>query len=459
MRKGTKLAGAVIGGQGRLRASTRRIAFDKEGPVGFQRFWWGVSVGLALTGTHIWASAPTAPSNCAAPVIATPVCPGPSPTPAPQAAPPAIAPEAAPAPPAGTAPVTDAFAQAPEAGTEAAASFNPNMFGDLLTPVSFGPVTVQLPNGTTQQYVPGTGYPAGTIFNAPVQLPNGTILPPNTPLPAAFANAPITGQLPAFHAGALAFVVRGAFKITENESPRPQDRVFGTYNAFFNVNTTDRSAGFPETDVHREVVGFEKTFLDGNASIGLRLPILQVRGDSSIGRDDIGDLSLILKGAIYNDAPSGNVLSVGLVVTVPTGPSFFPTGIPDIHPTLFQPWIGGIYNLGNLYVHGFTSVVIPTDERDVTILFNDIGVGYFVYRDQCGMIRSIVPTVEVHINTPLNHRGLEATPIGLPEIVDLTSGVTIGFGRRATLSLGIVKPLTGPEPFNVEAQAYLNYRF
>src|SRR5439155_99725 len=49
---------------------------------------------------------------------------------------------------------------------------------------------------------------------------------------------------------------RGAFKIEENESPRPLDRVFVSYNYFNSVGLP----GTPSYDLHREVAGFEKAF-------------------------------------------------------------------------------------------------------------------------------------------------------------------------------------------------------
>ena len=62
------------------------------------------------------------------------------------------------------------------------------------------------------------------------------------------------------------------------------------------------------------------------------------------------------------------------------------------------------------------------------------------------------PTVEVHINTPLNHRGaLDASdPFGSPDMVAFTFGTTFGIGSRSSLALGYVRPVTGPRPFDYE---------
>jgi hypothetical protein len=43
--------------------------------------------------------------------------------------------------------------------------------------------------------------------------------------------------------------------------------------------------------------------------------------------------------------------------------------------------------------------------------------------------------------------------------VDLTAGATFGLGNRSILALGVVTPVTGPKPFDVEALVQLNIRF
>jgi hypothetical protein len=105
-------------------------------------------------------------------------------------------------------------------------------------------------------------------------------------------------------------VRRGAFKIQENESPRPMDRVYFNYNFYSGVDL-----GSKKVDIQRETFGFEKTVLDGNASLGIRVPIFQ----NLDSKDDIGDITLIGKYAFFNDRTTGNVISGGVAVTPPTG--------------------------------------------------------------------------------------------------------------------------------------------
>src|SRR5207245_7209043 len=113
--------------------------------------------------------------------------------------------------------------------------------------------------------------------------------------------------------------------------------------------------------------------------------------------------------ALLHDRETGDILSAGLAVTTPTGPTAFAgfDQIQSFHETTLQPFVGYRYNWSDFYVHGFTSIDVPTDSRDVTMLYNDIGIGYYLYRNRCedAIVRGIVPTFEVHVHTPLNHRG------------------------------------------------------
>lgn len=124
-----------------------------------------------------------------------------------------------------------------------------------------------------------------------------------------------------------------------------------------------------------------------------------------------------------------------------------------------QPWFGYIWNADRFFVQAFHSVVAPTDPRDVTLLFNDIGLNYWLYRgDPNRPLSFIVPMAEIHVTTPLNHRDPSST-VYVPDIVDLTAGVHFGIFRNTTLSLGVATPVTGPRVFNVEGFVQLNWRY
>src|SRR5262249_17834014 len=85
--------------------------------------------------------------------------------------------------------------------------------------------------------------------------------------------------------------------------PPPQDRICYSFNFFAEVNqhlNPKFEASVDGLRVYRESFGFEKTFNDGNGSLGMRLPINTVNANSTIrgnfaklagGSTAVGDLS------------------------------------------------------------------------------------------------------------------------------------------------------------------------
>ena len=287
----------------------------------------------------------------------------------------------------------------------------------------------------------------------------------------AFAPPQGQGAAAGSRTGVVAPPVR-TFKISDDESPQPRDRVFVDFNYFDNVGAAVNNRlgiDLRNIDIYRESFGFEKTFLDNAASIGLRLPLDTLHAESNTpglgGTDtDVGDLSVILKYAFWQDRQAGTLLSGGLAVTAPTGPSHFAdSAIRVERDTILQPFVGYIWTADHFFVQGFSGIEVPTDSRDVTLLFNSIAVGYTFTRAcaQDRLVRAIVPTFEVHLNDPLNHRGAFAVsdPAGTADVVDLTMATTFELGQRSNLSVGIVTPVTGPKPFDVEALVQFNWLF
>ena len=97
----------------------------------------------------------------------------------------------------------------------------------------------------------------------------------------------------------------------------------------------------------------------------------------------------------------------------------------------------------------------------MTLFYNDMALGYFVKRDPEAVISAIVPTVEVHVNVPLNHRAAYSLTdaSGTPTSVNITSGLNVEIRRNSLFTIGVVAPTTGPRPFDIEAVALFNYRF
>jgi hypothetical protein len=345
-----------------------------------------------------------------------PFCP--PPCECPPGAPPSTIPDNSKPPDASLPPQTNAFnealASAGESGTQPATSYMPGMFGDILggcvaTTVGFG--------GQALACMPNPGTSSG-------------------------------------------------FNITENESPRPQNRFYYNYNFFGNINVDVGANTFPlpPAQLSRHVLGFEKTFLDGDASIGLRLPWLVLGGDPSYDASAVGDLSIIGKYAWINNPDTGNVLTTGLVIRTPTAGRFYfrnangartlvQQKIVDVN---FQPFFGYVYNFAqNLFVQGFHSVTVPTSSVDVTFMSNDVGLGYWLYRNSSSsLIQGIVPTVEMHINTPFDHR--QPGLVIMQDQTSLTTGVYVLF-PRSTLGGAVGVPFSGLH--TIEALASYQLRF
>jgi hypothetical protein len=263
------------------------------------------------------------------------------------------------------------------------------------------------------------------------------------------------------------------FKISENQSPRPQDRVFFDFNYYNNlnnaINLNDLS---PVTRMKAYVYlfGLEKTFNEGMGSIGIRLPLNNLTADS-FGKPPIvstptstslGNLTIFGKYILCQNPRTGSLISALFAITPETGPGRF-AGAPYVFPlnsTYFQPALGWIYNLNRWYFQGFSGFTFPANPNDVSLIYNDIGIGYFLVRNQDphAFFTAIAPTFECHINNPINHRDWfnRFDLAGSPDVVDLTFGLNFGIRNTAVLTAAFVTPVTSPRPFDSEAILMLN---
>jgi hypothetical protein len=291
------------------------------------------------------------------------------------------------------------------------------------------------------------------IFNPPMI---GNDLPANTYNGTFLRNFAGYGLLPQ--------VQRGAFKISDNESPRPMDRVFAYYS-YFNRVTAPAAFVTPvgvlnrnvTTDLHRETAGFEKTFLNGDASLGMRFNVVQQDGE--IQDDDFGDITIISKYALINR--SRLLVSIGLALTAPSGTANA-GGLSGgtYRSVLFQPYTGFIWNRDRLYVHGFNAIIFSTDDNDPKLTTYDIGAGYRLFQsDNGGRLNYVIPTAEFHANLPLSKEGFaNRTEFAMPDSLISTVGVHFGIGK-ANLAIGAGVPLSGPKLYDISALAQLNWRF
>jgi hypothetical protein len=451
----------------------------------FPRCRAGLAAGAAWLALAAAANAQS--SYCPQPFVPQPYCPPALPAPVtPPTTTPPTTPSTTPTTPSTTPSTTEAANQpsptqeptlSPErfgaVGGENVALATPNMMGDFLlpsgscrtvirttsTPITLGPnqtfspaPTPSNPNaGYLITTAPGVGLGRPPVIVSQVFLPNGLVQISSTSSVVCVPSSTHT------------------FKIADNNNAMVQDRVFCDYSFYGDVNRGfNRANGITGTsDVHQELFGFEKTFLDGNASFGLSMPLDTLVDNTAGGtgtNTDVGNLTLTFKYLLAMDRATGDAVCAGLAATFPTGPRGF-AGVPGVvgfSDTTLQPYVGANVRSGAFYAVAFSAIDIATDSNDVTLWYNDLGVGYLVYENRGGegFITGLAPTLELHVNTPLSHRGLSSTdPAGTPDWVDITSGLTVGFGGRSSLALGVNVPVTGPLPYSIEALAQLNLRF
>src|SRR5262249_19862099 len=151
------------------------------------------------------------------------------------------------------------------------------------------------------------------------QVPGGVIVPPPPPVPPPNR---FGGGVPDRFKSAAFVPSARSFKIADNQTPMPVDRITYSFNFFDYVNqSVNQRFNVPleRIQAFRHVLGFEKTFFNQNASFGMRLPINTVNANSSIpnlGQTStaVGDLAAFFKYALYIDRARGRVISPGMAI-------------------------------------------------------------------------------------------------------------------------------------------------
>jgi hypothetical protein len=268
-----------------------------------------------------------------------------------------------------------------------------------------------------------------------------------------------------------------SFKISDNQSPMPQDRFYFTFNYFSNLNSVLNrrfQSSVDELRAYRYIFGVEKTFDEGRGSIGIQLPLDSLTAESTISgafakqagsSTSLNNISIFSKYVLKSDPATGSLISAGLAVTPTTGPDTFAGAryLNGVNDTTVQPFIGYLWRRDRFYLHGFLALDVPTSIRDVTMVYNDIGIGYYLYRNSnpYGFLMSLVPTFEVHVNDPLTHRDYNNPQdiSGTADVVNFTYGLNAVIGQSSVLTFGVVTPVTNPRPFDYEIVTLINVRF
>jgi hypothetical protein len=283
------------------------------------------------------------------------------------------------------------------------------------------------------------------------------------------------------------------FKMAENTSPIPQDRVYFDYDYYHGVplNSPDPSLG-----VSAYAPGFEKTFLSGLMSFELRLPMATTLdnnvffdGTTSRSQGEVGDLAMVVKGLLIRRDTF--VVSGGLAFTVPTArDSQYSFAQSDSGPFMtianrsvhLMPFVGGLWTPNErLFAIGYFQVDVDANGdpvtmgripsgsfREPTMLYLDLGMGYWLRRSDStsDLVTGFAPIMELHMNQSLD----SASAISLGtlsvtgaadniSILDLTVGANVELRRNTTVTAGYCTPLTSDRAFDGQLRCFVNYRF
>lgn len=257
------------------------------------------------------------------------------------------------------------------------------------------------------------------------------------------------------------------FKIAENVSPIPRDRLFFNYNHF--ENALDDYLGRP-VSLDRYALGLEKTFFDELTSIEIRLPIAQGLNStqdflSSETRGvELSNLSIAFKGVLL----SGErwLISGGTTLTLPTGDGyaeafndqkFFFIDNDAVHLAPFIGWL--VMPSEKWFAQGFfqTDFDLNGNEvrsvfsgsegilQDQNLLFVDVSVGHWLMRrnPRTHTLSGIAAITELHYTMTMNDPDEVAgvtNPFNHIDVLNLTAALHFQF-KATSIRLGAAAPL------------------
>jgi len=315
-------------------------------------------------------------------------------------------------------------------------------------------------------------------------------------------------------------------KIAEHNMAVPVDRVYFNYNHFHNALATSvtgaSAAGVPpgafaaddDFSLDRYTLGIEKTFINRQSSIELRLPLAgRVDFDFDTGAADaeiasvdgreFGNLAVITKHVLWADAC--NVFSAGLGVDIPTGSDAevrTPFTLYEIEndAVYLQPYLALTRTAGaGWFWHGFFQLDVPLGGNSINfetiapvapaggeigrlddqmLLEVDLGGGRWLYRNRwASLVTGLAAILEVHLTTTLDGSDSIVVARGTPftggatldyrgqeqsDVVNLTAGFHTQLRRLSSARVAVALPLSTAESdrtFDAEVIAQFSRRF
>ncbi len=282
------------------------------------------------------------------------------------------------------------------------------------------------------------------------------------------------------------------FKIAENVSPMPRDRVFLNYNHFENALNDRR--GRP-VSLERFAPGLEKTFFDEQTSIEARLPF--ARGLSStqdFNSDDTQGLELSNLSIAFKAILLGGdrwLISGGTTLTLPTGDGYAEAFDGDkyffidndaVHLAPYIGWL--IQPNSDWFAQGFIQTDFDLNGnrvrsaglgdlgkiQDQNLLFVDASIGRWLiqldrhgsrqaYSGPLGNLNGIAAITELHYTMTMNDADRVAditNPFQHVDVLNLTAALHFQFGR-SSLRFGAAAPLRNDEERLYDAEIIAQY--
>ncbi|MBU6238173.1 MAG: hypothetical protein KGQ51_10110 [Planctomycetes bacterium] len=384
-------------------------------------------------------------------------------------------------------------------------------------PQSFQPMTsndsaVPGRSGGTTNRTDGLGQPRSTTRNQRASNSRGTYVrvsrAPNMfgdTLNPGLSYFPFKSSSQSPSESQLAFTAPqgggGSFNASENNTAIPTDRVYFIYNGFFNA--ASNSVGFgpvqQNLDIHRYLMGFEKTFLDGNLSIDVRMPFVSSLQFDAFGINsetgNVGNLTMYLKGLMLAD--EFTAFATGLGIGLPTGsdtdvtrtagPLTQSLTIQNEAVTL-MPFVASTMSLNDSwFVQSFSQILFVTSGDTVVnngqvagiynqqnLLQADVGLGRWMWQDASrSYLTGLAGVVELHYTSTI--QDTDAVKLGFGnllggeitnnenriDLLNLTSGIHAQLGPMSALRVGAVVPLKNApnRTFDSEIQVSFNRKF
>lgn len=292
------------------------------------------------------------------------------------------------------------------------------------------------------------------------------------------------------------------FKIADNFSPFPVDRVFFNFNHFHNALRTANSA---DAALQRGVLGLEKTFLSGLWSVEGRLPFISglnenqamdATTDANLN-GSFGNVSLALKRLLFRNELWAASIGLGMIFPTGNDANLFMSGtapLPAVsvrNETYYlQPFLGLLWTPNSQFFAQFAlqadfdtrgnSVYIPATRQnrigviqDQTVAYLDASFGYWLFHDPTSgrLITGLAPMIEFHQTSSLTDADVVdfnadvgggvgdvnnvTNPAGRYDVLNLTSAIRLELGGRSFLTVAAVTPLrTGDDKlFDAEFSA------